>query len=88
MFTAIRCAVEQYALMPLSAPFIAGGVAVAIPTMLDKNRQDFLHAYFKENAGQSMKKASIVMASAISGAVVLGCGDLLIRYIFSDKDEQ
>ena len=40
--------------MPLTAPFLAGGIAVAIPTAIDANRTKFLKAYFKEHAGQVM----------------------------------
>ena len=45
IFTAVRCTVERELDMPISAPFIAGAVAVAIPTAVDTNRQRFLTAY-------------------------------------------
>ncbi len=76
----VRCSAEQQLAMPMSAPFIAGGVAVAVPTMLDAKRQEFLQAYFKEHAGQVMKGRSIIAASAVSGSIVFGALDSLLRY--------
>jgi hypothetical protein len=81
LYTAVRCGVERQLAMPISAPFIAGAVAVSVPTLLDSKRQDFLSAYFKEHAGQAFKRSSVIGASAVSGAVLFGCVDSYLRYM-------
>lgn len=80
VFSSVRCGVESQLAMPISAPFIAGAVAVALPTALDRKRQEFLTAYFKEHAGQALRGRSVVLASAVSGSIMFGCVDSLLRY--------
>jgi hypothetical protein len=81
VYTTVRCFMSSELDMPMTAPFIAGGVAVALPTALDAKRGEFLQAYFKHHMGQPVTRSSVVFTSAVSGAILLGSVDSALRYL-------
>lgn len=91
IFTAARCSLaEGVGLDNAIGSAIAGGLAVGAATAVDRPRIEFLQAYFEDSVkalgrtgGRASFRASVPFAvgvSAVSGAVVLGGMDTLLRH--------
>lgn len=74
LYTTTRCVLEQ-AGMGASAPFWAGGLAVALPHALEPARADFLRDYVKDAVRLPMGRGLAVAMAAFSGSLVFGTVD-------------
>ena len=78
LYTSLRCVMEQNG-MGASAPFWAGGLAVAIPHAVDPARTDFLRDYVKDAVKMPMGRGLAIGMAAFSGSIVLGSADKLLQ---------
>lgn len=79
LYTTTRCTLDQVG-WSASAPFWAGGVAVAVPYALEPARADYLRNYVKDAVKMPMGRGLAVAMSAFSGSVVFGSADSLLRW--------
>lgn len=78
LYTTTRCVLDT-AGMSASAPFWAGGLAVAVPYALDPARSDFLRKYVKDAVRVPIGRGLSVGMAAFSGSLVFGGADALLR---------
>lgn len=80
IYTTLRCIMEHNG-MGASAPFWAGGLAVAIPHAVDPARTDFLRDYVKDAVKMPMGRGLAIGMAAFSGSIVLGSADKLLHAV-------
>lgn len=84
LFATTRCTVQQFSSSPMLASLVAGSVAVAVPTALVPERQQFLRAYFASVLGVPKTQVGmgiIIASSALSGACTFGLADYTLRWL-------
>lgn len=81
LFTAVRCASEQVLPSAALPSLLAGAAAVAVPTAIMPERQQFLRAYYAsvlKAPKASIGAPLIISSAALSGALTLGLGDYFL----------
>jgi hypothetical protein len=82
LFSVVRCSLDLGAGLSASAPFWAGGVAVAVPYALQQSRADAFSDIVRDTFRvRAFGRAGSVAAAFLSGSVVLGGGHSLLSSV-------